>query len=246
MGKLYVVGTPIGNLGDITLRALETLKNVDYIACEDTRITIKLLNHFDIKKPLISYYQHSKLSKIDYLIGLLKEGKDIALVTDAGTPGISDPGGVLIAEAVKNNIKIIPNPGPNAAISALSISGFPTDEFLFLGFLPKKKGRQTLLNSLRNEKRTIAFYESPERIKRTLNDLLEFLGDRGVVVCRELTKMFEEIYRGKVSQVLPKIKEKGEFVVVLSARHSRAGGNLGVAKLDPRIKPEDDKGEAND
>lgn len=225
MGKLFVVATPIGNLGDITLRALEILKSVDYIACEDTRITSKLLNHYQIKKPLISYFQHSKVSKLDKLIGLLRVGKNIALVTDAGTPGISDPGQKLIEAAIEAKIEIEPIPGPSALIAALSVAGIPTDNFLFLGFLPKKKGRQKLLKSLsssfakatadKQEKRVIVFYESPYRINKTLNDVQNYLGDREVVVCRELTKKFEEIYRGRISEILPRVKPKGEFVVVI-------------------------------
>ncbi|MFA6296410.1 MAG: 16S rRNA (cytidine(1402)-2'-O)-methyltransferase [Patescibacteria group bacterium] len=212
---LYVVGTPIGNLKDITLRALEILKSVDLIACEDTRVTSKLLARYEISKTLISYHQYSKLQKIDLLINELKNGKNIALVSDAGTPTISDPGDVLVNEAYKNNIKVISIPGVSACISAISISGFNTNEFVFLGFLPKKKGRETMFKSLQTEKRLIIFYESPFRIKKTLNDILEKLGDKEVFVARELTKMFEEVYRGKVSEIMDKVKEKGEFVVVI-------------------------------
>jgi 16S rRNA (cytidine1402-2'-O)-methyltransferase len=215
MGILYVVGTPIGNLKDITLRALEILKSVDLIACEDTRVTSKLLARYEISKTLISYHQYSKLQKIDLLINELKNGKNIALVSDAGTPTISDPGDVLVNEAYKNNIKVISIPGVSACISAISISGFNTNEFVFLGFLPKKKGRETMFKSLQTEKRLIIFYESPFRIKKTLNDILEKLGDKEVFVARELTKMFEEVYRGKVSEIMDKVKEKGEFVVVI-------------------------------
>jgi len=217
-GKLYIVATPIGNLSDITFRALETLKSVDFIACEDTRVTSKLLARYEIKKPLISYFQHSKVAKLDRLISLLREGKDIALVTDAGTPGISDPGQRLIEEAVKSKIEVVPIPGPSAVTTALSVSGFPTDEFVFLGFLPHKKGRQTKLKGLAQENRTIVLYESPYRIKKLLSELLEFCGDREICVCRELTKKFEEIYRGKISEVLPKVKEKGEFVVIFKGQ----------------------------
>lgn len=215
---LYIVATPIGNLEDITLRALRILKEVDYIACEDTRHTKILLDHFDIKKPLISYFQHSKLAKIDKIIDLLKEGKDIALVTDAGTPGISDPGGFLVNRITREldiQVEIIAIPGANAAISALSISGFNIDEFVFYGFLPHKKGRQTKLKEISEEKKVIVLYESPHRIKKLLSEILEFVGDREIVVCRELTKKFEEIYRGKVSEVLEQVKEKGEFVIII-------------------------------
>lgn len=213
-GKLYIVATPIGNLSDVTFRAIDTLKSVDFIACEDTRVTSKLLARYEIKKPLISYFQHSKVAKLDKLISLLREGKDMALVTDAGTPGISDPGQRLIEEAVKSKIEVVPIPGPAAATTALSVSGFPTDEFVFIGFLPHKKGRQTKLKRLAQENRTIVLYESPYRIKKLLSELLEFCGDREIVVARELTKKFEEIYRGKISEVLSRIKERGEFIVV--------------------------------
>lgn len=215
MGILYVVATPIGNLKDITLRALEILKSVDLIACEDTRVTSKLLVRYEISKPLISYHQHSKLQKIDFLISELKNNKNIALVSDAGTPDIDDPGSVLVNEAYKNNIKVLTIPGPNALGAALAICGFNANSFLFLGFLPKKKGRQTLFESLQKEKRLIVFYESPFRIKKTLRDFLEYLGDREVCVCREMTKMFEEVIRGKISEIMDKVKEKGEFVVII-------------------------------
>jgi 16S rRNA (cytidine1402-2'-O)-methyltransferase len=215
MGKLFVVSTPIGNLGDITLRALETLKSVDVIACEDTRHTLQLLNHFEVKKPLVSYHQHSKDSKVEQIISSILEGKNVAIVTDAGTPGISDPGEFLIRSAIENKIEIEPIPGVSAAVTALSVSGLPTDEFVFIGFLPHKKGRQTKLRELATIKRTIILYESPFRITKLLNELLEFVGDRQIAVCRELTKKFEATYRGKISEVLPEIKEKGEFVVVL-------------------------------
>lgn len=214
-GNLFVVSTPIGNLGDITLRAVETLNEVDLIACEDTRHTLQLLNHFEIKKPLISYHQHSRAPKVDRIIEELLSGKNIAVVTDAGTPGISDPGEILIKAAVENEIKVIPIPGVSAAITALSVSGLDTSEFVFIGFLPHKKGRQTKLKEIAIEKRTIILYESPYRIIRLLNELLEFVGDREVAVCRELTKKFEEIYRGKISEVLKAVKEKGEFVVIV-------------------------------
>lgn len=220
-GKLYVVSTPIGNLGDITLRALETLKAVDIIACEDTRHTLQLLNHFEIKKPLVSYHQHSKDSKVEQIISTILDGKNVAVVTDAGTPGISDPGEFLIRAAIENKIEIVPIPGVSAAITALSISGLSTEEFVFIGFLPHKKGRQTKLKEIEKEKKTMILYESPFRIKKLLNELLEFAGDREVAVCRELTKKFEEVYRGKISEVLPKIKEKGEFVVIIDSNHEK-------------------------
>lgn len=217
--KLFIVATPIGNLKDITLRALEVLKEADFIACEDTRHTKILLDYYNIKKPLISYFQHSKVAKLNKIVGLIKEGKTIALVTDAGTPGIADPGGVLVNQVIRelgNQVEIVAIPGPNAAIAALSISGFPTDEFVFYGFLPTKKGRQTKLREISKEKRVAVLYESPYRIKRLLKEILEFVGDKEIVVCRELTKKFEEIYRGKVSGVINKVKERGEFVIIIN------------------------------
>ncbi len=218
-GKLYVVSTPIGNLSDITLRALETLKSVDMIACEDTRHTLQLLNHFEVKKPLTSYHQHSRDSKVDQIIDSILEGKNVAIVTDAGTPGVSDPGETLIRAAIMTGVEVEPIPGVSAAITALSISGLSTDEFVFIGFLPHKKGRQTKLKEIALEKRTIILYESPFRIQKLLSELLEFVGDREVSVSRELTKKFEQTYRGKISEVAPQVKDKGEFVVILSADH---------------------------
>jgi len=224
MPILYIVATPIGNLKDISLRALEVLKEADLIVCEDTRQTLKLLNHYQITKPLISYFQHSKLSKIDYIIEQLKQGKKVALVTDAGTPGISDPGGKLI-ELITNHLPLItvsPIPGPNAAISALSVSGFPADKFVFLGFPPHKKGREKFFREVAEAKYTVVFYESTYRITKTLNKLIETqnLTDRQIVVCRELTKTFESVYRGTAQEVLSELNKdryrlKGEFVIII-------------------------------
>lgn len=222
MGTLFVVATPIGNLEDITLRAVNTLQTVDLIACEDTRHSLKLLNNYQIKKPLVSYHQHSKTKKIDYLIQELKKGKAMAIVTDSGTPGISDPGQVLINKAVESGIKVVPIPGPSALTTALSVAGLPTDAFLFLGFLPLKKRRKKLIRSLRDEKKTVVLYESPYRILKTLEELKAALGtERQIVVTRELTKMFEEIIRGNIGEVLNKIKStkpKGEFVVIIKGK----------------------------
>jgi len=234
MGTLYIVATPIGNLEDITLRALRILKEVDLIACEDTRHTKILLDRYQIKKPTISYHQHTKLTKLDYLIKLLAEGKNIALVTDAGTPGISDPAGMLVSRVEEFNkalvtnrqspIAISPIPGSSALTAALSVCGFPTDKVLFLGFLPKKKGRQSLLNKLNNlitkelKNFTIVLYESPYRLLKTLNDLRTTFGDCQIVVCRELTKKFEEIKRGKISEMIEyysKKEPKGEFTIIV-------------------------------
>jgi len=223
MAILYVVATPIGNLEDITYRAVKILKEVDFIACEDTRHSKILLDNYQIKTPTVSYHQHSKISKIEYLIEQLKSEKNIALITDAGTPGISDPGSVLISEAVKNKIKVEPIPGPSAVVAALSASGFSNHSFLFLGFLPKKKGRKTLLNNLAEAISlkiydSIVFYDSPYHILRTLNDFYLSLGDKEIVVARELTKKFEEIFRGKISEAAEHFKShepKGEFVVII-------------------------------
>jgi 16S rRNA (cytidine1402-2'-O)-methyltransferase len=221
MANLYIVATPIGNLEDISLRALRILKEVDLILCEDTRITKKLLDRYQIKKPLLSYHQHSKLQKIDYIISLLKEGKNLALVSDSGTPGVSDPGNKLVNEVVKwlsDRVKIVPIPGPSALTCAASISGFPMDRFLFLGFLPKKKKRKEILKEILESKYPVIFYESPYRIIKTLKELGSMNKELEIVVARELTKKFETIYRGKIEEVIKKIEigpMKGEFVIVV-------------------------------
>jgi len=214
-GKIFVVATPIGNLEDITFRALKTLKLVDLIVCEDTRRTGILLSAYEIKKPLVSFHQHSKLQKIDQIIDELKSGKNIALVTDAGTPGISDPGGVLIAAAIRDKIEVDAIPGADAATTLLSLSGIPAEKYLFLGFLPKKKGRQTTLKLISSLDFPVVLFESPHRIIKTLKDIEMIVGERNVIVGRELTKKFQEIYRGTISEVLPKIKEQGEFVLII-------------------------------
>jgi 16S rRNA (cytidine1402-2'-O)-methyltransferase len=214
-GKLFVVATPIGNLQDITLRAIDVLSESDLILSEDTRVTSKLMAALNISKTLISFNEHSKSKKTNYIINKILSGQNVCLVTDAGTPGISDPGGFLVDEAYKNDIEIIGLPGASAVTLALSVSGFFAGEFIFLGYFPKKKGRQTLIKGLVKEKRTVVFYESPYRIKKTLSDISLELPEREIFVGRELTKKFEEIYRGKVSDIKDKIKEKGEFVVVL-------------------------------
>jgi 16S rRNA (cytidine1402-2'-O)-methyltransferase len=225
-GVLYIVATPIGNLNDITLRAIEALKGADLILCEDTRMTKKLLDHYGIAKPTTSYHQHSDLKKSETIIGLLHDGKTLALVSDAGTPGISDPGNLLIQEIIKalgDEVKIIPIPGPNAAIAALSVSGFATDKFIFLGFPPAKNKRQKYFQELLANEYTAVFYESNFRILKTLAEINELNSNksRRVVVCRELTKTFESIYRGTIGEVIEKIKKdplKGEFVVVLEGK----------------------------
>ena len=222
---LYIVATPIGNLEDITLRAISVLKSADFILAEDTRITRTLLSRYNINKPLISYHQHSKIKKINEIVGLLKENKTLSLVSDAGTPGINDPGNFLIQEILKElpDLKIIPIPGPNAAITALSVSGFPADKFVFLGFPPHKKGRQTFFKKIGEIEETIVFYESKHRIMKALEELRTIfnMGGGKLVVARELTKQFETIYRGTVSEVasqLNKTKVLGEFVVVVRAQ----------------------------
>lgn len=215
---LYIVSTPIGNLEDITLRALRILKEVDYIAAEDTRHVPILLNKYGIQNRVISYHSYSSYGKLKHIISLLKEGKNIALVSDAGTPGISDPAYTLIKHAIEEDIKICPIPGPSAVLAALVMSGKRMNEFVFLGFLPLKKGRQTLLKSLVNEERTVVFYESPHRILKTLNDLFTFLGDREIAIAREITKIYEECLRMKVSEAINHFTAhppKGEFVILI-------------------------------
>jgi 16S rRNA (cytidine1402-2'-O)-methyltransferase len=232
--KLYVIATPIGNLEDITFRAVRILASVDLILAEDTRRAKILLDRYHIKTPVRSYHQHSETEQ--EIIAQLKSGpsgilgtsKSIALISDAGTPGISDPGQKLIAATISTmahkrgticgNIKVEAVPGPAAVTAALSISGFPTDKFYFAGFLPHKKGRETYLKKLADYDRTIVLYESPYRIIKTLNDLKNHLHDREVMVARELTKKFETIYRGKISEIISQIKPKGEFVIVIKGK----------------------------
>jgi 16S rRNA (cytidine1402-2'-O)-methyltransferase len=219
---LYVVATPIGNLEDITLRALRILKEVDLIAAEDTRHTGLLLKHFGIQTPLTSYFEGNELRKREVILTRLKERQSIALVSDAGTPGISDPGFRLILTAIQNGIPVVPIPGPSAVTAALSVSGLPTDAFLFRGFLPhKSKKRRDLLGELEETRETLIFYESPHRIIETLKDILEILGDREIVLTRELTKVYEEVFRGRVSEIQSQIGErrlKGEITLVISGR----------------------------
>ena len=221
-GTLYIVSTPIGNLEDITLRALRLLKEVDLIAAEDTRHTGLLLRHFGIQKPLTSYFEGNEFKKRDLILSRLNQGDRIALVSDAGTPGISDPGFRLIQVAIENQIPIVPIPGPSAVITALSVSGLPTDAFLFKGFLPhKSKKRKDLLKQLEETKETLIFYESPHRLNETLKDILDILGDREIVLTRELTKIYEEILRGKVSEIqnqITKRKIKGEITLIISGK----------------------------
>ncbi len=220
-GSLFIVSTPIGNLKDITLRALDVLKDVDFIACEDTRTSSVLLNNFQIKKELVSLNAANENSKIEYLLNRIKDGESCALITDAGTPAISDPGIRTISAAIKSGLSVIPVPGPTAIIAALTVSGLPTDSFIFEGFIPQKKGRQKKLQSLADEERTIVLYESMYRIEKLLNELNEYMPRRLVVVCRELTKKFEEIRRGSPEELLKSFGEqinKGEFVIVISPK----------------------------
>ncbi len=220
-GKLYIVSTPIGNLKDITRRALETLEQVDFILCEDTRITSRLLKRYNIAKELVSFNAVSEIRKIPVALTRIQKGDNCALVSDAGTPTISDPGIRLISQVLKEEIEIIPIPGTTALIAALTISGLPTDSFVFEGFLPQKKGRQKKLKELSEEKRTIVLYESTYRIKKLVDELVDYMPDRFVVVCRELTKKFEETWRGypnDLKQQIDKKTIKGEFVVVISPK----------------------------
>lgn len=229
MSKLSVVATPIGNLGDITLRALETFKQVDFILCEDTRVTKKLLSHYNINKPTISYHSHSQQDKKIEILDLLKNGSNLALVTDAGTPGISDPGLELVSylrdqlkqEIISGAFMIESIPGPSALTASISIAGVPCADFLFLGFLPHKKGRETLFREIAQSERTVIFYESPHRITKTLDSLEKFCPQKKVTITRELTKIYEEVVSGNAMEVKDyfdknKEKIKGEFVVLVS------------------------------
>ena len=218
VGTLYLVATPIGNLEDITHRALKVLSSVDLIAAEDTRKTKILLDHYTISKPMLSYFSYNERHRTPQLVEKLKKGQSIALVSDAGTPGISDPAYHIVQSCVAAGIPIVPIPGPAAFISALIVSGLPTDRLVFEGFLPLKKGRKTKLELLSRETRTIVLYESPHRVLRTLGEIRSFFGERNVVVARELTKKFEEIVRGPVSSVLEELCRKqarGEYVLIV-------------------------------
>lgn len=227
-GKLYLVATPIGNLEDITLRALRILKEVDYIAAEDTRNTLKLLNHFEIKKPLISNHRHNEEDRENSLIEKLKDGKNIAVVSDAGTPGISDPGEVIAKRAIEENIEVIPIPGACAAINALIASGLNTKEFVFFGFLPlNKKLRKEKLEEIKNENKTIIIYEAPHKIKDSLNDLKNVVGDRKIVLARELTKIHEEFIRGNIDEIIEKSENlKGEMILLIQGNNEINNENI--------------------
>ena len=215
-GKIYLVATPIGNLEDITLRAIRILNEVDLIAAEDTRHTLGLLNHLEIKKPLVSYYKEIERQKSDYLIKEVLEGKNIAIVSDAGTPGISDPGEEIVKKAIEEGVEIIPIPGACAFVNALIASGFDTKEFSFIGFLPvNKKEKKDKLEVIKNETRTLIFYEAPHKMKATLETFKEVLGNRKIVLAREITKIHEEFIRSTIEEVLEKEEYKGEFVILL-------------------------------
>jgi 16S rRNA (cytidine1402-2'-O)-methyltransferase len=225
-GALYVVSTPIGNLGDISTRAVQILSNVDLIAAEDTRTTKVLLNHFGITTPLISFFSHNESRRVPELIEKLRAGRSVALVTDAGTPGVSDPAFSIVRAAIASGRRVIPVPGASALLAALVASGLPMDRFLFEGFLPVKKGRRSLLEDLRSEERTIVLYESPHRLRRTLDDLLQVLGNRRIAVGREMTKKFEEVLRGTITEVREEFRKKeprGEFVIVVAGNDPRSG-----------------------
>ena len=217
-GVLYIVSTPIGNLEDITFRAIRILKDSSLIAAEDTRRSKVLLSHYNISTPTISYYEHNRYTRIPKLIDHLIDGENIALITDAGTPGISDPAYRLIRAAINSDCRVESIPGASASLAALVASGLPTDRFIFEGFLPHKKGRKGKLEKVKDIDTTIIFYESPNRLVRTLNDILEYIGDRPIAIGRELSKKFEEIMRGRVSDILSHYntnKPKGEFVIVI-------------------------------
>ena len=221
-GKLYLCATPIGNLGDITYRCVEVLKRVDMIAAEDTRRTLGLLNHLGIEKPMTSYFEHNRREKGEYLISLMKEGKNIALVSDAGTPAISDPGEDLVALCAENDVCVVPVPGAVAGINALIASGLPTGRFTFEGFLTvNKRGRNEMLKSLEKEERTMIFYEAPHKLKTTLKDMYASFGERRICLCREITKIHEEFFRTTLSEAIAHYEEnppRGEFVLVVEGK----------------------------
>ena len=226
LGKLYLVATPIGNLEDITFRAINILKQVDLIAAEDTRHTLKLLNYYEISKPLISYHRHNEELKVDILINKLLEGKNIAIVTDAGTPGISDPGEEVVKQAIKQNIEIIPIPGACALINALIPSGLNTKEFAFYGFLPlNKKNRKNILERIKKEDKTIILYEAPHKLIKTLEDILESIGNVNCVIAKELTKIHEKFERNNIYNLIEELnkqeKIKGEYIILLDMNFNK-------------------------
>ena len=233
-GILYIVATPIGNLEDITLRAIRILESADLIAAEDTRQTLKLLNHLQISKQLISYHRHNEEIKTEFLIKELKKGKDVALVSDAGTPGISDPGEEIIRKCIEENIKIVPVPGACAMINALIASGISTKEFEFLGFLPiNKKLRKNKLEEIKNANKTVILYEAPHKLLHTLEDLKEIINDRKIVLARELTKIHEEFIRGDINLLLDKAEEiKGEIVLIIEANKNEKENDFAKLSIE--------------
>jgi 16S rRNA (cytidine1402-2'-O)-methyltransferase len=241
MGILYLVATPIGNLEDMSPRAIRVLREASLIAAEDTRHTGKLLKHFEIKTPLTSYFEHNKLNKLDFILDKLSDG-DVALVSDAGTPAINDPGYELVRAALASNFDVVPVPGPSAPISALAVSGLPTDAFLYLGYLPHKTSeRHKLLAHVSNVTYTLIFLESPHRILESLEDILSILGDRKICVAREMTKMFEEYWRGSVSGAVEHFKSqpvRGEFTLVVEGKRKEDGGKWTEGELLAAIEKE--------
>jgi 16S rRNA (cytidine1402-2'-O)-methyltransferase len=233
-GSLYLVATPIGNLEDITLRALRVLKEVDQIACEDTRHTLKLLNHYEIHKPLVSYHEHNEITRAAELVHALEQGASIALVSDAGMPLVSDPGHRLVALAIRHHVPVVPIPGASALVAALAASGLPNEEFLFVGFLPARSGeRRRALERLRIEDRTLIFYEAPHRIAESVADAREILGDRAACIAREVTKMHEEFRRGKLSELRAGLEEhpaKGEITLVIGPEEKVTGAHVDTAQ----------------
>ncbi len=236
MAVLYVVATPIGNLEDISLRALRVLREVSLIAAEDTRKTRRLLDRYEIKTPLTSYYEQNKETKLEYLMHRLEEG-DIAIVSEAGAPGISDPGYELVLAAIGRGIRVVPVPGPSAVISALSVSGLPADRFSFIGFLPRKAAeRRRFLKTLEGEPGSIVILEAPHRLAASLRDILDVLGDRRIAVCRELTKLHEEVFRGTVGQAISRFAEpKGEFTLVIEGNRMVEKGILNT-EIERRLE----------
>lgn len=243
-GHLYIVATPIGNLEDITLRAINTLRDVDIIAAEDTRHTLKLLNHFEISKPLISYHRHNEDTKTEVLIKELISGKDIALVSDAGTPGICDPGEEIIKECIEQDIEVIPIPGACAMINALICSGISTKEFIFIGFLPlNKKLRKEKLEEIQKANKTLILYEAPHKLESTLKDLKPILEERKIVLAREITKIHEEFIRGDIELLIEKSKEiKGEIVLIIEANNKKEENKLLNLSLEEHYKYYENQG----
>jgi 16S rRNA (cytidine1402-2'-O)-methyltransferase len=241
VGTLYVVGTPIGNLEDITLRALRILRQVDLIAAEDTRASRKLLSHYDVRTPVTSYWEHNKLAKLAYMLETLQE-RDVALISRAGMPGISDPGYELIKAAIEDGCTVVPVPGPSALLTALVVSGLPTDSFLYLGFLPRKRGKRTrLLSTLVGETRTLVAFEAPHRLLRTLKDIEETLGERTLAVTRELTKLHEEVVRGTTDEVIQHFESsppRGEVTLVIQGAEASSWDQDRVERALRRLQKE--------